>query len=181
MKLTTQSGMSIIELIAVVAITAVLVVTSVGILVNSQVRGTKTETLAKVRQEGEFAERELGALLRGGLYPLPNQNGETCNTNMTAFRFRTRDEGSVELYETNGRIASQSGALLDPEDPTAFLTSNGVSLNNTLQFDCVEDPSQSSTVVTVSYVIQAGTPGVDAAENLASQTYSNTYLLRSFR
>lgn len=181
MKSKMQIGMTIIELIAVVAITAVLVVTSVGILVNSQVRGTRTETLAKVRQEGEFAERELGSLLRGGLYPLPNQNGETCNTNMTAFRFRTRDEGSVELYETNGRIASHSGALVDPEDPTAFLTSSGVSLNNSLQFDCIEDPSQSSTVVTVTYIIQSGTPGIDAAEKIARQTYSNTYLLRSFR
>ena len=110
MKKINRTGFSLIELLTVVTITGVISLVSVAVLINTQIRGTKTSTIAKVRQEGEYVNEELSYLLRNAKYLLPNQDGQTCVQDMTAIKVLTNNDLVVEIYtDDEGRIASQAG------------------------------------------------------------------------
>lgn len=84
----TRSGFTIIELITVVTITAIISIVSVSVLVNSQVRGTKSTTINKVRNEGAFLLDRISFLLRNARYIEENQFGATCQPAMESIRVR---------------------------------------------------------------------------------------------
>lgn len=180
-KKTPRHGFSLIELLTVVTITGVISLVSVAVLINTQVRGTKTTTIAKVRQEGEYVSEELSYLLRNAKYLLPNQDGQTCAQDMTAIKVLTKDDLVVEIYtDDDGRIASQAGELV-AGNASSYLTSSGVKLISAVTFDCTQEPYQKGALIDFTFTMATGDRSVLSKESYYEQTYTNRVYMRSYQ
>jgi type II secretory pathway pseudopilin PulG len=175
-----QQGFTIIELLAVIAITEMISIVSVAVLVNSQLRGTRATTLNRVRQEGSFVLDQISFTLRNARYVLANQDGQTCTDGMSAIRLRMPAGETIEFYlDDDGRIASNSGTVItDP--PAAYLTSSGV-LVNTLSFSCQQDPAQGGAVIRLEFDMSSGDPNTVSPESYYHQLFSTQIYVRSFQ
>lgn len=175
------TGFSLIELLTVVSITALVSLVSVSVLVNSQLRSTKATTVARVRQEGEFATRELEYLLRNARYILANQYGQTCTTGMSAIRVATGDDNIVEIYTSeDSRIASNSGKVVT-EEPAAYLTSSAVRLKSALALNCKQEPYQGGALVEYTFTLSTGEQDSISAEAYYEQAFSGHVYVRSYQ
>ena len=174
------SGFSIIELVAVVTITAIVSLVSVAVLVNSQIRSTRSTLIAKVRREGDFLIREISFLLRNARYVAPNQFSQTCEQDMTAISVVNRDGGLIELYlDDDFRVASNSGTVLtDP--PSSFLSSPDVRIGS-LEFDCEQSPSERGAYVTVTTKVESGVQDTLSPEAYYSQDFTTNVYIRSYQ
>lgn len=181
MKIQISRGFSLIELLTVVSITAIISLVSVAVLINTQIRGTKTATIAKVRQEGEYVNEEVSYLLRNAKYLLPNQSGQTCAEDMTAIKVLTKDDLVVELYtDDDGRIASQAGGLV-AEEASSYLTSSGVKLISALTFNCVQEPYQTGALIDFTFTLATGDKSVLSNESYYEQVFTNRVYMRSYQ
>lgn len=183
MKLLQQpanTGFTIIELITVVTITAIISIVSVSVLVNSQVRGTRSTTINRVRSEGAFILDRLAFTLRNARYLEENQNGETCQGAMDAIRVRTAEGGLIEVYSTEDfRIASNSGEVItDP--PASYLSSQSIRVDG-LSFSCEQSPAQSGALVDINLTISTGNPDTLAPESYYQETFSTQVYVRSYQ
>lgn len=174
-----QGAFTLIELITVVSITALISVVSVSVLVNTQIRGTRSTTLNKVRQEGTFVLDQLTFLLRNARYLEENQFGETCATNMSAIRMRTQEGVPVEIYLTeDNRVASDSGTISNP--PAVYLTSDGVEVTS-LSFNCQQQQSEGGAIVRVNFTLATGNPDTVTPEAYFSQDFFTQVYVRSYQ
>ncbi len=175
-----MNGFTIIELITVVTITAIISVVSVSVLVNSQVRGTRSTTINKVRSEASFVMDRVSFLIRNARYLEENQNGEVCQPTMDSIRVRAQDSGSIELFLTDDfRVASNSGDVItDP--PTSYLSSESVSVDSFV-FSCQQSAEQSGALVTVSATISTGNPDTLSPESYYQETFSTQVYVRSYQ
>jgi prepilin-type N-terminal cleavage/methylation domain-containing protein len=181
MKIQVRLGFSLIELLTVVSITAIISLVSVAVLINTQIRGTKTSTIAKVRQEGEYVNEEISFVLRNAKYLLPNQDGQTCNEDMTAIKVLTKEDLVVEIYtDDDGRIASQAGGLV-AEDASAYLTSSGVKLISALTFHCTQEPYQKGALIDFTFTLATGDKSVLSKESYYEQVFTNSVYMRSYQ
>lgn len=176
----SRAGFTIIELITVVSITAIISIISVAVLVNSQVRGTRSTTINRVRSEGAFILDRTAFLLRNARYLEENQNGETCQSAMDAIRLRTAEGGLVEIYTTDDfRIASNSGTVItDP--PASYLSSQSIQVDS-LTFTCEQAPEQSGAIVVINLTISTGNPDTLSAESYYQETFTTQVYVRSYQ
>lgn len=176
-----QAGFSLIELITVVSITAIVSLVSVSVLINSQLRNTKASTISKVREEGEFAVREMSYLLRNARYILPNQFGQTCSENMGAIRVALGDGNIIELYtDASSRIASNSGSLITTP-PASYITTTSVKMKDALSFSCRQEPYQGGALIDFSFTLASGDEDVVSQDSFYEQQFSSRVYVRSYQ
>ncbi len=176
-----KNGFSLIELLTVVSITAIVSLISVAVLINTQVRGTKTTTIAKVRQEGEYVNEEIAYLLRNAKYLVANRDGLTCSQDMASIRVLTKEDLLVEIYSSDdGRIASQAGALATGE-ASSYLTSSGVRLSSALAFNCVQEPHQRGALIDFTFTLSTGDRFTLSRESFYEQVFENRVYMRSYQ
>lgn len=181
MKFGSRAGFSLIELISVVSITAIVSLVSVAVLVNTQIRGTKTTTITKVRQEGEYVSEEVAYLLRNAKYLLQNRDGQTCSQSMSSIRVLSKDDLIVEIFtDDNNRIASQAGGIISDE-PSSYFTSPAVHTASAIQFDCVQEPYQKGALVDFAFTLSTGDRSVLSNESYYEQAFKNRVYVRSYQ
>lgn len=181
MKVRLSLGFSLIELLTVVSITAIISLVSVAVLINTQIRGTKTSTIAKVRQEGEYVSEEISYLIRNAKYLLPNQSGQTCAEDMSAIKVLTKDDLVVEIYtDEDGRIASQAGDIV-ANTASSYLTSSGVKLISAITFNCVQEPYQKGALIDFTFTLATGDKSVLSKESYYEQIFANRVYMRSYQ
>jgi len=180
MKQHQRAAFTIIELITVVAVTAIISVVSVAVLVNTQVRGTRSTTINRVRTEGSFFLDRIGFLLRNAKYIEANQDGDTCTVAMPAIRVTTGDDIGVEVYTTDDfRIAYNEGAVItDP--PSSYLTSEDVQVD-ALTFSCSQTSDQAGALVTVNLTLSTGDSAALSSEAYYQETFTAQVYVRSYQ
>ncbi len=176
----TTRGFTMIELVTVVTVTALISVVSVAVLVNSQVRGTRSTTISRVRSEASFIQDRIGFLLRNARYIEPNQNGETCQSSMDAIRVRSAEGGSIEVYTTEDlRVASNSGDIIT-NPPSDYLSSQSVQVDS-LIFSCEQAADQAGAIVTVQLTVSTGNPDTLSPESFYQDTFTSQVYVRSYQ
>lgn len=173
-------GFSLIELIAVVAVTAIVSLVSVNVLVTSQIRSTRANTIAQVRREGGFILEELTFLLRNARYLAVNQFQQTCQDEMNSIRVVDQNGGMVEIYlDSDDRVASNSGAVItDP--PAARLSSPSVKVSG-LRFSCRQDPSERGAFVQIQFKVESGNQEDLSPESYYAQDFTGNVYVRSYQ
>lgn len=174
-----QAGFSLIELITVVAITAIVSLVSVNVLVTSQLRSTRANIISQVRREGDFAMQEITFLLRNAKYITANQFQQVCQDDMNAIRVVDQNGGTVELYLDVDRIASNSGDTVS-EDPASYFTSPAVMVTG-LRFSCRQEPSERGAFVEVEYTVESGSEEELSTESYYAQEYAGNVYVRSYQ
>lgn len=175
-----ESGFTIIEISIVVAITAIVSVVAVSVLVNSQLRGTRSATLNQVRQEGSFLLDQISFLLRNARYVMENQDGQVCEQAMTAIRVRAADGGVVEVYlDDSGKVASNSGEVIS-DPPITYLSSDAMIVES-LIFHCSQAPEESGARIGVQMTLATGNELTTAPEAFFRQNFSTQVYVRSFQ
>ena len=100
-------GYTLVELLAVVAITSILSLAAVQILLQGQLRSSQAEAIAKVRQEGYFVLDRISHELRNGLdadCPALNQ------------LIVTSSAGQTISFSQNGTAIASDSSLLTTEN-----------------------------------------------------------------
>lgn len=165
-----------IELIAVITVIGLISVVGVSTLITAQVRGTRASVVALVRQEGNFAAGTIGYWLRNAVYLVPNRDGVTCASGMTALRWRNPDDGQQEIALDSDRLASNSGIVVtDP--PAGYVTTNQVVVTN-LGFDCQQTAGEIGALVTFHFTVTAGSQS-GASEAYYTQDFTSSAYVRS--
>jgi len=150
------AGFSLIELLAVVAITAILSVVTIQIIVSGQLRGSQSEGVSGLRQEADFVMDQLG-------YTIRNARSVSC-ASATELEVKTKNNTTI-VYTLDGtRLASNS----------AFLTSTGIELSG-LSFLCTSNDSTPGMLVDISFVLTNR-----FVSPPFSQPFHTTVYLRSF-
>lgn len=151
-----QSGFSLIELLAVVAITAILSVVTVQLAVNSQLRGAQSEAVAKMRQEGDFLLDQMGFMIR-------NARSVSC-IGTDRLDVATKENSTVIYRLQDTQLMANSDVL----------TSSGVEVSD-LSFLCTENDASPGVLVTIAFSLtnRATSPPL-------KQAFGENVYLRSF-
>lgn len=155
----TNLGFSLIELLTVVAIASILSITAVQILLQSQVRGTQAEAIAKLRQEGD-------SLLNQLTYTIRNADHVSCQNGGSELVVESR-YGTQATYSLEGTQLASNGAAL---------TTGDVEVENLL-FTCRDDPS--SGVTLVRYQFDMLSPQLSESVEGFRQSFSSSTAIRA--
>lgn len=155
----TNKGFSLIELLAVVAIASILSITAVQILMQSQLRGTQSEAISQLRQEGD-------SLLDQFTYAIRNANQVTCQAGGTQLQVEDQ-QGNIALYELQETTVASNGASL---------TAGDVNVEN-LMFICQNSTSSDATLVKYQFDLVSPTLG-ESMPNFR-QSFSSSTVIRS--
>lgn len=152
----SQLGFSLIELLAVVAITAILSVVTVQLAVNSQLRGAQSEAVAKIRQEGDFLLDQMGFMIR-------NARSVSC-IGTDRLDVATKENSTVIYRLQDTQLMANSDVL----------TSSGVEVSD-LSFLCTENDASPGVLVTIAFSLtnRATSPPLQ-------QAFGANVYLRSF-
>lgn len=176
-----QQGFSLIELITVVTITAIISMTAVSVLINTQLRGNKANSISQVRQAGEEVLEVITFELRNAKYMETNRNGTVCATDMPAIRFRSRTNQVIEYYldSSEDRIASSSAGNVSAT-PNAYLSSDKIRISD-LSFDCNREDGELGAEVQLNFTAETGEENSLANEFYYRQEFSTRVYIRSYR
>lgn len=172
--LKSQFGMTMIELLIVVTLSAMLLLAASAVFMTFLIGGAKINSQSAVKQEGEYALTQIEFLLRNAVELLPNTLGDECTTDMADIRFVSFDGGittlSGETADSVTKIASNSGV---------FLTSSSVDVIDGPTFDCAQDDDEGHPHVTTTFTLRKGSPGVDQDRDIVEQVFSGSTNIRS--
>ena len=156
MNQNSTSGFSLIELLAVVAITAILSVVTVQLAVSSQLRSSQSDAVSKIRQEGDFLLDQLS-------YSIRNARSVTC-VSTDRLDVGTKNNSTIVYTLDETRLASNS----------AYLNSTGVELSD-LFFTCTENDASPGVLVNISFTLTSR-----ATSPPSTQEFTTNVYLRSF-
>jgi prepilin-type N-terminal cleavage/methylation domain-containing protein len=160
-----QAGFTLVELLAVVVITAIISVVAVGVFVNSQVRGNKARTVSVIRQQGVALTDQVDFLIRGsrGL-------GATapCTTGMSQLTLETSTGRETTFALVNGQLASNS----------AVLSASNVTVQN-LSFSCSQASGQAGALISYEFTLSVGDQLV-SPDSYFSQVFRSQVNIRSY-
>lgn len=151
-------GYTLVELLAVVAITSILSLAAVQILLQGQLRSSQAEAIAKVRQEGYFVLDRISHELRNGLdadCPALNQLIVTSSAGQT-----------ISFSQNGTAIASDS----------SLLTTENVAVQEVI-FTCEASTSTAGTLVNVNFSLT--TPELLQTTPDFSQRFATSVYVRS--
>lgn len=163
---TSQQGFTLVELLAVVVITAVISVVAVGVFLNSQVRGNKTRSVSQTTQQGSFLIDQINFMVRNARALRPNAAGESCAGAMESLVLETRQNTLIVLALAGDRLASDSTPL----------SSEDVQVDQ-LVFNCQQVPGQTGALIEYSFHITSGDPTTSSSFD---QTFTSQVSLRSY-
>ena len=153
-----QPGYTMIELLTVVTIVAILSLAAVQILLHGQLRSGQAEAIAKIRQEGMFAEDQI-------TYQLRNGQSVIC-TSPNQLDIETRYGPISYSLSADGKAIASGSALLTTKDVEV----------QSLNFTCQDSGGNSGTLVEVKFALT--TP--ELAQTMAdfSQEFSTSVYVR---
>lgn len=175
-KKRPNAGFTLIETLVTVTLSVMLMLGAASLFMIFLIGSTKVGATQQIRAEGEFALEQISFLLRNAIDIETNRYGQTCQPDMQEIVFRSYDGGQTILFaETDPndnlpKIASNSGT---------YLTSGAVQLVDGIEFDCVESGDGRNNYVNVTFTLQKGTPGVDQARDIITQTFTTGVNIRS--
>jgi len=152
-----KAGFSLIELLAVVAISAILSVVTVQLAVSSQLRSSQSDSVSKVRQEGDFLLDQLS-------YSIRNARSVTCvGTDRLDVAMKNNTSIIYQLDEM--QLASNS----------AYLNSTSVEMTDLL-FTCTENDASPGVLVNISFTLTNRATAPPSVQDFTTNVY-----LRSFQ
>ena len=161
-------GFTLVELLAVVVITAMMSVVAVSIFLNTQIRGNKARSVSAVTQQGSFLVDQVNFIIRSAKSLQPNSEGVTCSPAMSSLTLETHDMTRITLSLSDSALASDGAALSSPE----------VRVEN-LNFACSQTAGQPGALIQYSFSLSVG--GVtESADNTFTQDFSSQVSLRSY-
>lgn len=144
----SSSGFTLIELVMVLGLGVLIIMSVTSLFITSLASSAKGNVSKLLKSEGEQAMNTMAFLLRNA------KDIENCEgtTNSNAIQLTSRDNGITILsIDSEERIASNS----------ARLTSDAVSVGNTLRFTCEEGFEGSGKYISISFTLtkesQSGT------------------------
>lgn len=163
-----QAGFTLVELLAVVVITAVMSVVAVSIFLSTQIRGNKARSVSEVTQQGGFLVDQINFLVRSAKGVTTNPEGVSCGFAMESLSLQTHYDTIINVALNDTVLASDSAALSSPD----VVVSN-------LNFSCTQTPGQPGALIRYSFTVSVG--GVtQSADNTFSQDFSSQVALRSY-
>lgn len=169
-----KSGFTLIELLIVVGVSVILMLAASALFMTFLISNTKVNNSQLVKEEGQFALKQMEFLLRNAIEILPNSYGQECTNGMSEISFKSLDGGITTLnIEDDGgadKIASNSGV---------YLTSDAVELTAGITFNCSQEDDQSHPHVELEFTLRKGTPGLDKEREIAEETFRTSTTLRS--
>jgi prepilin-type N-terminal cleavage/methylation domain-containing protein len=179
---STQAGFTLIELIMVVTLSVILMLGASALFMTFLVSNTKVTSQQELKNEGEYALRQVEFLLRNATKLVADPNNSACvnnptvscycSANMFKISLKSRDDGITTLSAQDGKIASDSGTAVNSG---VYLTSSDYTLNN-LRFDCTGNANGSSPYVQVRFTLSKGTASND---DYVTQDFSTGVSLRN--
>jgi len=165
MAMKYNAGFTLLELIMVVALTAMI---SVGVTHSfvTTLRGSNHATqLSYVKEEGDYAITTFERAIRN------SKSVITCTPSMSELRVQ-----DFSIPPNTFRYFLMAGRLRIDETiagvtTTRTLTSDRVTISN-LAFNCIRAGARSGDVVTISFAIRG--PGI------TNETFSTKVMLRNF-
>jgi prepilin-type N-terminal cleavage/methylation domain-containing protein len=165
-------GYTLIELMVVVSVMVILVVVAVNLFLTTLVGGGKTNALAEVKQNGDFAITQMEKIVRNGRKLTTNNESQVCETGMTSLGVENNDGGVTIFAAESDRLASSSGQ---------FLTSSTVKVkSDTLVFDCFRSGSGVPDSIKISFTLTKGEAGVDRPEEIVEAGFQTSVTLRNY-
>jgi prepilin-type N-terminal cleavage/methylation domain-containing protein len=160
-----QAGFTLVELLAVVVITAIISVVAVGVFVNSQVRGNKARTVSVIRQQGVALTDQVDFLIRGssGL-----GTGAACTTGMDELTLETSTGNETTFSLINGQLASNS----------AVLSASNVTVED-LSFSCSQASGQVGALISYEFTLSVGDQ-LTSPDSYFSQVFRSQVSIRSY-
>lgn len=163
-----KAGFTLVELLAVVVITAVMSVVAVSIFLNAQLRGNKARSVSTVTQQGGFLVDQINFVVRSSKGLLPNADGATCDPSMDSLTLETHHNSSITLSLVDTALASDSASLSSPS----------VTVSN-LNFACSQTAGQPGALIRYSFTVSVG--GItETSDNSFSQDFTSQVSLRSY-
>lgn len=155
-QIVKNAGFSLIELLAVVAITAILSVVTVQLAVNSQLRGAQSEAVTKLRQEGDFILDQMS-------YAVRNARSVSC-VGLDRLDV-TNKENSTTIYRL------EETQLLANESP---LSSSGLEMS-ALSFLCTENDASPGVLVNIEFSLINRSISPPLEQDFRSNVYVRSY------
>lgn len=160
-----NAGFTLVELLAVVLITAVISVVAVGVFVNSQVRGNKARTVSEVRQQGVSIVDQLDFVIRGATGIAP---GTSCDVGMNELSLQSGD-GSVTVIGLDGSRLVVNGVAISSSEVTI----------QDVSFSCQQASGQTGALISYQFLIQVGDQ-TSSPDSYFSQIFQSQVNIRSY-
>jgi len=149
-----KNGFTLIELLASAAIIGAISVVAVAMFFSTLRGGTKSSTITKVKQNGEFALNAMKFAIRNAI------SVDSCTADTLTI---LQSNGQIVYSLINDQIASNS---------TNFLTSSNYQAKS-LNFSC---DSQAPGSVSFSFILDKK----NSEDDFSPQTFATTVSLRSY-
>lgn len=163
-------GFTLIELLVVTTLSIMLMLGATAIFLTFLVSNTKTSGSQLIKNEGKYAQNQIEFLIRNAVTVIINDFNQVCDTNMSQIRLKAADNGLTLLFSENSKIASNSGT---------YLTSSSVDLIEGPIFNCSKSDDGVSYHVGYTFTLRKGTPGLDEATEIQTETFSGAAQIRS--
>ncbi len=159
-------GYSLVELMVVVVLLAVLVTTMVGLFLTTLTSGGKANSLARIKEEGDYAMSTMERLIRSG------SNADcTAADELTVTELSDAPSAPSSIYNRDGtrlRIRTNGST-----GPTRLITSDNVIVTS-LTFNCTEGTGfNQGDMVTIEFVMRA------AGDLQTTETFNSRVVLRN--
>lgn len=162
------------EMLIVVTLTSMLILAATSMLLTTFISSGRTSAVAAVKSNGDFAITQMETMLRNAIEVLPNDSGQTCQTGMTQFRFKSIDESITTLGTESSdgviKIASNSGV---------FLTSDQVTVLDGPTFDCRRTDDLAITNIGITFTLRRGNPASNKPTEIQTQEFRTSVTIRT--
>lgn len=160
-----NAGFTLVELLAVVVITAVISVVAVSVFVNSQVRGNKARTVSEVRQQGVTIVDQVDFVIRGSTGIAP---GTPCDVGMDELSLQSGD-GTINVVGLSDSRLVLNGSPL---------SSSNVIVQD-VSFSCQQASGQTGALISYQFLIQVGDQ-LSSPDSYFSQIFQSQVNIRSY-
>jgi prepilin-type N-terminal cleavage/methylation domain-containing protein len=175
-----SSGFTLVELLIVVALVAIIGLTTTQIFVMGIRSQGKSEVLKEVKQNGDYALSIIETMVRNAI-DIP----ASCNTAYNQLQILNSD-GLTTTFECleNGNISSISGLIVAPTPTGIPLTSNKVSVFNcssAFRIVCPTPPLSPKYVYVNFSIRSSGSSLTPTPGSFSVLEYQTTVSLRNYK
>lgn len=168
-----QHGYTLIELVVVIALSAILLIVLTTFFFATILGGTKSANIQEVKEAGQYAMNQITYLIRNAKSIDPNQ---VCDgSNQSTFTIINQDLNSTEFSSIssggNTRLASNSGTYLTPSD---------IAVHSGPTFVCTDPGNGSPISVTIQFSLQKGNSATDQPRDIVNIAFQSSAQIRSY-
>lgn len=168
-----RNGYTLIELVVVIALTAILLFTATSLFYTTILAGGKTVSAEAVKQAGQVAIEQMSFLIRNARKLSPD-TATGCVSSAQTLTIQNQD-GSTTLFSGvsvlggNVRLASNS----------AYLTPSTMTVKSGPTFTCAQQNDGGPPTITIDFTLQKGIVGVDKSRDIVSIPFQTRVTLRN--